>query len=66
MLETITEECINKLIEHSDSVRIFATFQEDDITKSLTLGRGNFYSQYGLIKEWLIRQDEIAKQVENK
>ena len=44
-----------------DSVRIFVT-RHDGVkgTCRVTVGRGNFYAQYGQIREWLVEQEALA------
>ena len=50
-----------ELLEHVDSVRIFVSYPDPNkITGSFTTGIGNYYAQYGQIREWLIIQDAIS------
>lgn len=59
--EQILEEMVEKLGEHFDTVRIFATTAENAEAAAYTTGTGNFYAQMGQIREWLIMQEERAK-----
>lgn len=49
---------LGRIMDHADSVRIFVSQHDGDETRSYTIGRGNFHSQYGLVTEWMIRQDQ--------
>lgn len=46
-----------------DSVVIIATFRSDEegqsATRSIKVGAGNAYAQYGSVVDWLNRQDQI-------
>ena len=57
--EKMVERCCAQLMEHFDSVQIFVTRHEGDITMSGATGHGNFYARYGQVQEWLCRQDAI-------
>lgn len=51
-----------ELLEHVDSVRIFVSFPlPNNVTGSFTTGLGNYYSQYGQVREWLLLQDSITE-----
>jgi len=50
------KQLIKDLEDHVDSIRVFVTKTSDsnaDTTSCYTLGKGNFYTQYGQIKEWI-------------
>lgn len=50
--------------EHFDTVQIFVTRHdayERDGTVSIALGRGDWFSRYGKVQEWMIRQDERTR-----
>ena len=54
-----------QLGEHFDSVQIFVTRHEPgerDGTVTACAGIGNWYSRYGQIKEWVIKQDQHARE----
>lgn len=60
----IVREAIDRLMEHFDSVQIFATRYESDNdgnTVSVKMGSGNWFSRYGVIHEWLERCNETAR-----
>jgi len=59
--ETVSRHC-DKLMEHFDSVRIFVTRYSNGSTRTVTKGRGCFYTQQGQVKEWVIQQDEMARE----
>jgi hypothetical protein len=63
----LVEKHATELSEYFDSVRIFVT--RHDGTKGtvhLTKGRGNFYAQYGHVREWLIQMDTETDRVARK
>lgn len=65
-LEKLVDECVSRLAEHCDSVRIFATRPSDDGSGStgyITRGSGNYFAQAGVIREWITVQDERTRQV---
>lgn len=56
------DEAALKLGEHCDSVRVLCTFPtEGGVTRSYTVGNGNIHAQIGLVKDWVIRQDEYTR-----
>jgi len=54
---------LDTLIEHFDSVQIFATRQSshNDGTVHINIGRGNYFARYGQIKEWIIVEEESTR-----
>lgn len=53
---------MNKLSEHTESVRIFITASNPNGgTSCFTTGRGNYYAQAGQIDEWRTTQDEVER-----
>lgn len=56
---------LNQLQEHFDSVQIFVTRHEPaehNGTIVADMGVGNWYARFGQIKEWMNREEEIARQ----
>jgi hypothetical protein len=52
------------LIEHFDTVQIFATRAEQGElggTVNVCWGAGNWFARYGQVKLWTIREDESAR-----
>jgi len=61
--DDMLERIVQQLGEHYENVRIFAnTSTSDGKIIRATQGAGNFFAQYGQIREWLIHMDEYAKQ----
>lgn len=57
----LVQKHIDALGEHFDSVQIFVTrHAEGELggTVSINLGSGNYFSRYGHVHAWCIRQDE--------
>ena len=53
---------LSALSEVFDSVQIFTTrFLPDGNTMTASKGSGNWYSRYGQVKEWCIKQDEETR-----
>lgn len=60
----LINDALNTLIEHFDSVQIFVSRHEEAVsngTITLQNGRGNWFTRYGQIKQWIIRSDESAR-----
>lgn len=49
------------LSEHFDSVQIFVTRTENDGTRSVHHGAGNWYARYGHVQEWLRKENEYIR-----
>ncbi len=49
------EDMCSELHKLGDSVRIFVTFHDERTgeTHSVTSGAGNYYAQFGHVKEWI-------------
>lgn len=62
--EAILKKYCTHLIEHFSSVRIIATRHrsETNDTVACSSGAGDYYSQIGAVRDWLIRQDERTKE----
>lgn len=55
----------NQLMEHFDSVQIFVTRHEEaehQGTININLGSGNYFTRSGHVREWVIKQDQKARQ----
>lgn len=53
---------LSALSEHFDSVQIFvSSLKPDGGTRSISKGRGNWFTRYGQVSEWCIREDERAR-----
>lgn len=58
----MVRKCAEELIEHCDTVQIFVTNHRDDGTQSINHGLGNWYARYGQVSEWIIKNNEDAKE----
>ena len=58
------EDAMNTLIEHFDSVHIFATRNEptENGTVQVSMGLGNWFARYGQIKHWVIAEEEVSRE----
>lgn len=55
---------VAEMMERFDSVMVFATKHEggdDGLTRGYNRGRGNFFTRYGQIREWLIYEEEATR-----
>ncbi len=62
-LERVKAAC-RTLGDYFDTVQIFATRHEafkHDGTVNVAYGEGNWFARYGLIAEWMLRQDERTR-----
>jgi len=59
ILKKIEDMC-TELHKYSDSVRIFVNFYDERTgeTHSITSGTGNYFAQFGHVKEWVKIQEE--------
>lgn len=59
----LVKDCVAKLMEHFGSVRVFVTLHSGgtEETASFTFGGGDYYAQFGKITEWVIMQNQEAK-----
>jgi hypothetical protein len=55
-MRILRNECA-RLSEHFETVQIFVTRNQDDGTVNAQFGTGNWYSRYGQIKLWLLREE---------
>lgn len=55
---------VAQLSEHFDSVQVFAQRHDPELngTVNVVYGSGNWFSRYGLIKHWIVKEDESARQ----
>ena len=58
----VLERCLHELGEYFDSVNIFVTKMEGEKTFHAIYGSGNFFARLGLVREWLIKQDENVRE----
>lgn len=49
---------VARLMEHFESVQIFASRRQDGGTVNCQYGDGNWFARYGQIHAWAIRQDQ--------
>ena len=54
--DTALEDAVARLLEWSDSVQIFVTWQEGGETNSASVGGGNTFATLALISAWLRMQ----------
>lgn len=60
----LIQKHVSALEEHFDTVMIFATRHdpaEAGGTEHCSMGGGNWYARFGQVKEWVIRQEEMAR-----
>lgn len=55
----------DQLSEHFDSVQIFVTAHESGTyngTRFITHGNGNYFARVGVVRDWLVKEEEQARQ----
>lgn len=59
----ILKSHVVQLMEHFSSVRIICSSYDEQTknTGMISRGDGDFYSQLGVVKDWIIEQDEKSK-----
>lgn len=55
--EAAVDKALNMLAEHYDAIQIFGTYQTKDKTSRYDKGRGNFYTRYGMVRSWVVREE---------
>ena len=54
------KQLMKDMDDHVDCIRVFVSKPSDTkpgTTSCYTMGQGNFYAQYGQIKEWMVWQE---------
>ena len=59
------EDAVARLMEWSDSVQIFVTWQEGGETNSASVGGGNTFATLALVSAWLRLQSAIPLEEAN-
>lgn len=62
--QKLLEKSVSELGEHFDAVMVFAVRHDgatDDGTFRAIKGCGNWFSRYGVIKEWILREEETSR-----
>lgn len=66
--EEILTKALNQLIEHYDTVQIFATASANDKeggALGFALGKGSWFARYGQIRSWVVSQEnEMGSRLE--
>lgn len=58
----LVDDAINTLSEHFDSVQLFvSSHRGEDGTARIDKGRGNWFTRFGQVHEWIERQQEITR-----
>lgn len=57
----LVEAASAKLAEHFDGVQICATHNLEGQTTSYVSGHGNIHARIGVLREWVIRQEQYVK-----
>lgn len=56
-VEELVKKALNDLAEHFDAVAIFGCYTDGDDSVRYYKGRGNRYTRYGMIKDWVNQMD---------
>lgn len=62
--QRLLQNAIEMLLEHFENVHVFANrydANDDGNTLSIDRGQGNYHARYGLVKHWLISQEEHVR-----
>lgn len=60
------QQHVDALGEHFDTVQIFVSRHDmavEEGTISANRGSGNWFARFGQVREWLVKQDERARQI---
>ena len=59
----IVKDACARLMEHFDSVQILTTRDDHKIgTVNVSFGSGNYFSRIGLVRNWLLTEEEYSKE----
>ena len=61
----LIKNAATRLSEHFDTVHIFCAKDdklESDGTIHFSWGLGNWFARYGQIRQWLIKEDQVARE----
>lgn len=64
--EKLLEVSVARLQEHFDSIIIITTFRDEDLTGYCVKASGNYYTNLGVVSNWLDVQREINRQETHK
>ena len=65
----LVEKAVQELGEHYETVMVFCTRHEsgqENGTVRVIKGSGNWFARYGVVREWLIREEETSRSVARK
>lgn len=63
-IERLLERHVAIIAEHCDSVRIIATVNRGDgVYGRISRGEGNYFAQYGSIRDWLVQTEQETRNV---
>ena len=62
-VQRLLEASAARLMEHCDSVQIFVTKHDGgaETTESYHWGLGNWYARYGMVREWVEKENAKAR-----
>lgn len=58
------KKAAHELIEHFDTVQIFCTRHESgelDGTVNVNFGKGNWFTRYGQVQSWFIKENQFSR-----
>lgn len=58
--QELVKACI-RLREHFDSVQVFAARVDGDDAVTFHAGKGSWYERYGVVREWIVKQEHRAR-----
>lgn len=59
--EKIVQKALHELGEHFDCVQIFVTSKNGEHTECIATGSGNFYARMGIVRNWIVREEERTR-----
>jgi hypothetical protein len=61
-LRGVLDAHVGRLLEHFDSIRVFASVRAGDISITFTNGGGAWETQRGQVHEWVLYHDEQMRE----
>lgn len=55
--EKIVKQALDTLAEHFEAVILFACYKNGEDSVRYNRGRGNHYTRYGMVRDWVCEQE---------
>lgn len=56
--EKAVDRALDALAEHYEDIHIFGVYKNGNRTSRFDKGRGNYYSRYGAVRQWVLKEEQ--------